>query len=710
MGSSVVHLRSQRVSVLIRCQPYAELLYWGHALDQAVSPENALAALQRPVPNSRLDQDVPVTLCPETGRGLFSVPGIEGHRDGQDGQPVFTTVNWENSDQQLSIISEDAQAGLRLSTELQLCPHSGILKTRQQLTNIGQGGYWLQRLAVTLTLPERAESVMAFHGRWINEFQRHRLNLLHGGFVQENRRGRTSHEYFPALVTGPDGFSEQQGEVWGLHLAWSGNHRLRVDCKSDGRRQIQAEALYLPGECRLANGECRATPWVYATWSGNGLNGMSDAFHQYVRRQVMPAGFDKPRPVHLNTWEGIYFDHQPDYIIAMARQAAELGVERFIIDDGWFVGRNDDSAALGDWYIDPEKYPAGLMPVIDAVTAAGMEFGIWVEPEMINENSSLYRQHPDWVLAQPGYPRLTGRKQLVLDLSNQQVFDYLLERLSWLLGEHRIHYVKWDFNRELVQAAHQGRASVVSQTEQVYRLFDELNRRFPQVEFESCASGGGRVDYEILRRCHRFWPSDSNDALDRQQIQRGASYFLPPEVLGTHIGGSPCHTTSRRHDIQFRGLTALFGHMGVELDPLKTSDHERQGFAHYIALHKRLRPLLHSGQAFRLDDTHNGQLNHGVVARDQSEAVVMVSQRTLPAYALAGTLRIPGLDAGSLYRLEILDLPEALQQVRSHTMKHYPAWFSEEVALSGEWLENVGIALPILDPESAILLRFSRQS
>lgn len=691
--------------MILRCEPCAEIIYWGKPLAN-FTPEMA-EALSRPVANSRLDVDSPLTLCPENGRGLFSVPGMEGNRDGLDWSPVFSTLFHSLENNHLYITSEDVVAGLRLVSEVQMCPDSGVIKTRNTLTNIREGTYRLDRLAVTLPLPERAGEIMAFNGRWIKEFQRHFLKLEHGGYIQENRRGRTSHEYFPGMVIGKAGFSEQQGEVWGVHLAWSGNHRLRADCKSDGRRQIQAEALYFSGETTLRPEESVSTPWVYATYSSDGLNGMSRSFHHYVRNNIVPTLAEKPRPVHLNTWEGIYFRHDPDYIIQMAQNAADIGIERFIIDDGWFKGRNNDLSSLGDWYTDAEKYPAGMKPVIEAVSKLGMEFGIWVEPEMINEDSDLYRSHPDWVLKLDGYPLLTGRNQLLLDLSNPAVFDYLQERMCWLLAEHKIDYVKWDFNREIVQPAHNGQPSLVRQTEKLYQLFDNLNHHFPNIEFESCASGGGRVDYEILKRCHRFWPSDSNDALDRQHIQRGMSYFFPPEVMGAHIGGTPCHTTNRNHSIEFRGLTALFGHMGVELDPVKEPEPVKRAFAHYITLHKQLRPLLHTGSAIRLDHPGKSTLINAVIDGQQQQAVILISQLALPEYALSGNMMIPGLDPATLYRVDVLDMPENLEKIRSNTMKRYPAWLKKPMVLSGDWLEKAGLALPVLNPETAILVKLT---
>ncbi|WP_368928800.1 alpha-galactosidase [Mixta calida] len=705
MKHSFVRLSSRYSDMILRCEPCAEIIYWGKPLAN-FTPEMA-EALSRPVANSRLDVDSPLTLCPENGRGLFSVPGMEGNRDGLDWSPVFSTLFHSLENNHLYITSEDVVAGLRLVSEVQMCPDSGVIKTRNTLTNIREGTYRLDRLAVTLPLPERAGEIMAFNGRWIKEFQRHFLKLEHGGYIQENRRGRTSHEYFPGMVIGKAGFSEQQGEVWGVHLAWSGNHRLRADCKSDGRRQIQAEALYFSGETTLRPEESVSTPWVYATYSSDGLNGMSRSFHHYVRNNIVPTLAEKPRPVHLNTWEGIYFRHDPDYIIQMAQNAADIGIERFIIDDGWFKGRNNDLSSLGDWYTDAEKYPAGMKPVIEAVSKLGMEFGIWVEPEMINEDSDLYRSHPDWVLKLDGYPLLTGRNQLLLDLSNPAVFDYLQERMCWLLAEHKIDYVKWDFNREIVQPAHNGQPSLVRQTEKLYQLFDNLNHHFPNIEFESCASGGGRVDYEILKRCHRFWPSDSNDALDRQHIQRGMSYFFPPEVMGAHIGGTPCHTTNRNHSIEFRGLTALFGHMGVELDPVKEPEPVKRAFAHYITLHKQLRPLLHTGSAIRLDHPGKSTLINAVIDGQQQQAVILISQLALPEYALSGNMMIPGLDPATLYRVDVLDMPENLEKIRSNTMKRYPAWLKKPMVLSGDWLEKAGLALPVLNPETAILVKLT---
>ncbi|EOI5721360.1 alpha-galactosidase [Cronobacter dublinensis] len=699
-------LTSPTTDVIIKTQPFAEIIYWGPHLAH-FSPQDC-ASLIRPVANGRLDTDSPVTLMAEQGHGLFGAPGLEGHRNGLDASPLFTTRDVTQDGQTLTLVSEDATAGLRLVSELALSD-SGVLKVRHGLTNLRAGAWQVDRFAVTLPVAERAFEVMAFHGRWTREFQPHRVTLSHDGFVLENRRGRTSHEHFPALIAGTAGFGEQHGDVWGVHLGWSGNHRLKCEAKTDGRRYLQAEALYLPGEMALEEGETLHTPWLYASHSTRGLNGMSQQFHRFLRDEVIRFPGNKPRPVHLNTWEGIYFDHQPEYIMQMASQAAALGVERFIIDDGWFKGRNDDHAALGDWYLDTQKYPDGLMPVINHVKALGMEFGIWVEPEMINPDSDLYRAHPDWVLALPGYPKTTGRHQWVLNLNIPDAFDYLLERMSWLLGEHPVDYVKWDMNRELVQPGHEGRAAADAQTRQFYRLLDTLRARFPHVEFESCASGGGRIDYEVLMRTHRFWASDNNDALERNTIQRGMSYFFPPEVMGAHIGNPRCHATFRQHSIEFRGLTALFGHMGLELDPVAAGADEAAGYQRYAALYKQWRGLIHTGDLWRVEMPDAATQVQGVVSQDKAQGLFLVSQLAMPDYTLPGALRVPGLEPQARYQVRLVDHPNIqLTGAGGHTMRQLPGWMNEPVSATGEWLAQAGLQLPVLDPETAILIAFER--
>ena len=698
--NNIIHLTSKNSSLIISAVRVPEILHWGPRI--STLDNDLIMSTERPISQARLDVDVPLSLCPELGSGHFNSPGLEGHRLGADWAPVFAISQVQATEHGVVLVLKDDIAALSLTIELQLDFETDVLQKRIRLTNLAESPYVLNKLTSTLPLPHHATKLMTFHGRWSREFQTQTLSLTHGGFNQENRRGRTSHENFPGMMVGSESFSEQDGKVWGFHLGWSGNHQLRADIKSDGRRFVQAGELLLAGECILAENQSYTTPWLYACYSETGLNGISDRFHRFVRQHIVKFPTTKPRPVHLNTWEGIYFDHKPEYIMQMASEAAAMGVERFIIDDGWFVGRHGERSALGDWYLDEEKYPNGLEPVIQHVLDHGMEFGLWVEPEMVSEDSNLYRQHPDWVLGLEGYKQPSGRWQYVLNLQNEDCFNYLFERLNELLSRYQISYLKWDMNRELVQPGHGGKPAVHGQTKALYRLVDALREAHPLVEIESCASGGGRIDFEILKRTHRFWASDCNDALERQTIQRGMSYFFPPEVMGAHIGPDESHTTRRCHHINMRGMTALTGHMGVELDPVKASVEEKKAYADYIALHKRFRTLLHSGRAFRLNTPDNRQNIYGV--QGDAEMLINVCQLTMPDHALPSPLRISCVEESATYEVSIVEMPTTSFQL----MKQRPQWLDKTLTLSGENLKSIGLTLPILDPESVLMLHLKR--
>ncbi|NOJ13478.1 alpha-galactosidase [Vibrio splendidus] len=695
-----IHLKSKNHSLIIKSGRVPEVLHWGAKI--ASIDEDLLLSTERPISQARLDVDVPLSLCPELGSGHFNAPGIEGHREGLDWAPVFKTVRYDAQNQEACFFLEDKVAQLELKVELKLDFESDVVQKRVTVTNKGDNKYYLNKLSSTLPLRNHANELMTFHGRWCHEFQTQRQRFEHGGFMQENRRGRTSHENFPGMFAGAQGFSEQHGLVWGFHLGWSGNHQMRADVRSDGRRFVQAGELLLAGEFILESQASYQTPWLFGCYSNSGLNGIAQRFQQFVRDNIIQFPTDKPRPVHLNTWEGIYFDHKPDYIMKMATEAGVMGVERFIIDDGWFVGRDGERTALGDWYLDEVKYPSGLEPVIEHVNQQGMEFGLWVEPEMVSQDSNLYRNHPDWVLGLQGYHQPSGRWQYVLDLQNEACFNYLYERLNALLTQYNITYLKWDMNRELVQPGHQGKAAVHGQTKALYRLVDELNLAHPEVEIESCSSGGGRIDFEILKRTHRFWASDCNDALERQAIQKGMSYFFPPEVMGAHIGPAECHSTNRRHSINMRGVTALMGHMGVELDPVKESPEEKQAFSHYISLHKQFRHVLHSGRSFRMDPSDKNQNIYGV--ENDDEMLITVCQLAMPEYALPSPLRISCVEDNVMYQVKLVDMPKTSFQL----MKQRPQWLDKTLTLSGDNLKEIGLTLPILDPESALIVHLKK--
>jgi alpha-galactosidase len=404
--------------------------------------------------------------------------------------------------------------------------------------------------------------------------------------------------------------------------------------------------------------------------------------------------------VLVNTWEAVYFDHDLDKLRALADRAAQVGIERFVLDDGWFGSRRDDASGLGDWVVSPDAHPRGLGALIDHVTGLGMEFGIWVEPEMVSPDSDLHRAHPEWALTTDGYEPVLARHQLVLDLAQDGAYEHVLGQLDALLRDHDISYVKWDMNRDHIAASGvDGAAGTHAQTLALYQLLDELRIRHPDVEIESCSSGGARIDHEILRRTVRVWTSDCNDALERQTIQRGASMLIPPELMGAHIGPERSHTTGRRHDLAFRAATAFFGHLGVEWNLLSLDERELDALAKVIALHKRLRPLLHGGHTVRFD-TDPAYVAHGVYATDRSEAIVSFA---IVATALSLTpppLRLPGLEPDASYLVEHLALPGE----RGGPSRSDVAWFREGIRLTGRQLASHGLQLPPMHPETAVLL------
>jgi alpha-galactosidase len=406
----------------------------------------------------------------------------------------------------------------------------------------------------------------------------------------------------------------------------------------------------------------------------------------------------------LNTWEAVYFDHRLERLTELADVAARLGVERFVLDDGWFGNRRDDTAGLGDWHVAVDVWPDGLQPLISHVRALGMEFGLWVEPEMVNPDSDLFRAHPDWVLSGSGAPgRLpeAWRHQQVLDLANPDCHAFIRDRLDALLSDHDIAFLKWDHNRDLIEAGHAGRPGVHAQTLAVYRLLDELRERHPGVEIESCASGGGRVDLGILARTDRVWASDTNDALERQPIQRWTQLLVPPELVGTHVGPPRSHTTGRVHGLAFRVATALFGHFGIEWDIASASAGEQEALAEAIAFYRRMRPLLHGGQVVRADHPDPAAYLHGVVAADRAEALFAYVQLTASAFETPGLARLPGLDPDRAYRVE----PVAVAGEPETKQATAPAWLEAGgVTLGGRSLAEVGLPLPVLRPEQALLL------
>lgn len=705
----LVHIGAGLCSVVVDVSSGVPCIaHWGAQLND-LSP-NAMAAFApvqtRPSVYGALDSEVPLAVVPSHGDGSAARPGIGGHRPGgRHWSPRFSFDSLTATPTQLTTTAIDRVAELRLVTVLSL-GETGALLARATLTNTGTTRYLLTGLSITLPLASRANELITYDGRWSREFHARRQPWTHGAWTAENRAGRTSHEHPPLIWALERGAGEWHGQVWGAHLAWSGNHVLLAEILPDGRRYIQLGELLHPGEVCLEPGESYSTPEVIGVWSNEGITPASWGFHRHVR-SVRPAGASsRARAVLLNTWEAVYFNHDVNRLKELADVASNVGIERFVLDDGWFGSRRNDKSGLGDWVVSADVYPDGLGPLIAHVRNLQMEFGIWVEPEMVNPDSDLFRAHPEWALVESGYEPILGRNQLVLNLAHPDAYSHIFGQLDALLREHDISYIKWDMNRNHVHGSgRDGAAGTHSQTLAVYKLIDALRATHPSVEIESCASGGGRVDHEILRRTERVWTSDCNDPLERQTIQRGASMFIPAEVMGAHIGPARSHTTGRRHDIGFRGITALFGHLGVEWNILRATGVERQQLAQIIAVHKKFRSLLHGGETVRFDSASAAALAHGVYSIDRTEALLCYAQLRTATNLVPEMWKIPGLQARRIYVVECVPIPGGV----SGATRTQPSWLTTPIRLTGEQLAVIGIRPPVLHPETAVLVHLHSQ-
>lgn len=713
--AQVVHLSAAGVSVVLdlRDGGLPRVVHWGAALgDLAEVQLQALADAAVPAigPNA-IDQPLAVSVVPEHSRGWLGQPGLAGHRSGKDWSTRFEVrgVHIEDggaSGGQVDVAAYDDHAELSLRLRLVLEP-SGLCRLQATVHNEGVEPYLLSGLSLALPVPAEANEILDLAGRWARERAPQRSSFGVGRRSRENRRGRTGADASIVFAAGASGFGFGNGEVWGIHLGWSGNHRLYAERLSSGESVLGAGELLHSGEVELAEGEEYTTPWLHCSY-GRGLDEVSARFHEHLRSRPNHPTRRRPRPVVLNTWEAVYFDHDLDRLKALADAGAEVGVERYVLDDGWFRRRRNDHAGLGDWYVDESVWPDGLHPLVDHVRSLGIEFGLWVEPEMINPDSDLARAHPDWILQTGGRLPVESRFQQVLDLTNPDAYAYILERLDTLLTEYPIGYLKWDHNRDLIDAGRgaSGEAAVHGQTLAVYRLMAALRSRHPDLEIESCSSGGARVDLGVLAHTDRVWASDCIDPLERQQIQRWTELLLPPELIGSHVGSPHSHTTGRRHDLSFRAGTALFAHFGIEWDISRATPQERAELAAWVDLYKHKRDMLHAGRVVRGDHPDPALWVHGVVSADRAEAIFALVAMQTPLTAPPGRVRLPGLNPDLHYRVEPLAPGDAA--TGAHGQAKW--WQAGGVTLSGRALSEVGIQAPAQHPDHLVLIQLNAQT
>jgi alpha-galactosidase len=688
---------SELASVILDCrQGVPSLLYYGARL--AAIGEHELASFDRHEAPASPEKEPTIALLPDVTSGFLGNLGLAADTaEGWQIHPRLTSV--ELTEDGLCLVAHCSTTGLRVTYELALDQTTGVLKLQCAVANTSEARLSLHQCAITQALPQHLERVLGFEGRWGLEFRQHNHSISTGTYLRENRNGRSSHHCPPALMVTTDHCTESTGEIIAFHLGWSGNHQMRVEQLSDGRRYAQLGERFEPLELILEPGQSYQSPSVYCVHSNQGLNACRQRWHAFTRKAFAPvaAMAARPRPVQINTWETRYFDIDESNMIALIEQSARLGIERFVLDDGWFAGRNDDRSSLGDWRVDKDKFPNRLTPLIETCHRHNMTFGLWVEPEMVSPDSELYRAHPDWVLQHKNRESILARHQQVLDLSRVEVFEYLLSAISKLLIENDIAYLKWDMNRDVHQAGtHVGAHAHHRQTRAVYRLMSQVKSAFPNVEIESCASGGGRVDSGVLNYASRFWPSDSNDALDRISIQYGVSSLIPPETMGSHIGPEECHLTGRRHSIAFRGGVAFWGHLGIEMDISSLSEIDQTSLASLIELHKYHRSLLHSGDSLRIDRCDSDSA-WGVVTPNGLEGLFALAKLKSDTTVFPAPYRFLGLRADSDYRLSLIWQSDRSRHIKAHQE------MIEAATFRGDFLMEAGLTLPIMKPESILI-------
>ena len=668
-----------------------EVVHWGAPLPEGDDDALLASLTALDVTGGMLDENPDLSICPEASRTFPGQPGLILRAE--DGTPLLPRFRYveEDAGDGLTLTYADRSLGLVYGASLDLDPETHVLRAQAFLSSARPVHlHWLA--APVLPGPQASDGMIDVAGRWTGEFQFHRTPWTPGIRYRENRTGRTGHEHFPALIALGPGTTNTAGEAWGLHYGWSGGHRMIAEELADGRRQIQFGHA---GRTETAPGtEFRTAP-LYATYGTGGLNAVGTAFQRHLRDRIVRwPDPSRPRPVHYNCWEAVYFDHDYAVLAEIAERAADLGAERFVLDDGWFGARDDDTSSLGDWTVDPRKWPDGLTPLVDKVHALGMSFGLWFEPEMVNPDSDLLRAHPDWAMG--GDDQTLGRFQKVLDMSREDVCDYLFEAMSAVLSAHEIDYVKWDHNRVLP-------APDAAQTRGSYALLDRLAEAFPALEIETCASGGGRIDFGILRRTQRVWLSDCNDAIERIRMQHDAALFLPMVVTGSHVGPRRSHTTGRTLDMHLRAWTAAQRHMGFEMDPRELTDAEADILRGVTAWWKSNRHWLARSDILRLDAP-----DPSVTAEQQMEPggdrfVVFAAKTEASAQIAPRPLRLTRLDPDSRWRVSLRDAPPESAQSRGPLPLR-----DGSVEVSGAWLTGHGLTLPWTAPQTMQVIEGER--
>lgn len=684
-SSRIFHLQAKQTSYILQVLEggYVAHVYWGRKLRrQAQGIQHTVRASFSPYPegmDARFSLDTYPMEYPAYGGGDLRVPAYqiqlengstvsdlryESHvivtgKPGLEGLPA-TYVEQEDEAETLELTLRDAVTGLKVVLSYTAFANFDAIARSARFVNEGAAALKLLRgLSASVDLPHSRFDMLHLTGSWARERHVQKRPLTIGTQSIESRRGSSSHMHNPFMALLAKDATEDNGDVYGFSLVYSGSFIAQAEVEQFNTTRVSIGINPFDFSWHLEAGESFQTPEAVLVYSAEGLGGMSRTYHKLYRSRLCRGLYrDEPRPVLVNNWEATYFNFNADKIEAIAEAGKDLGIELFVLDDGWFGKRDDDRSSLGDWFVDRNKLPNGLEDLVERVRKLGLQFGLWFEPEMISPDSELYRNHPDWCLHVPDRARSLGRTQLILDFSRQDVCDAITRMLSDILDSAPITYVKWDMNRNMSEIgsallpAHRQRETAHRYMLGLYRVLETITAKFPHILFESCSGGGGRFDPGMLHYMPQTWTSDNTDAVERLKIQYGTSIIYPVSSMGAHVSAVPNHQVGRMTSLKMRGDIAMSGNFGYELDLTKFTDEEKVIVKDQVALYKEIRPLVQFGDFYRLLNPFEGnEAAWMFVSEDRSEALVMYSRVLAVPHEPLERLRLKGLAAEADYEI-----------------------------------------------------------
>ena len=663
------------------------IIYWGECLPRDENLDELYEASKKDWGDNLLDQIPELSILPEQSANFSGQLGckmrdVNGHLLSSN----FVFFADEVSNNSLTLVFKDKDLGITYTAGIDALYEDDVYALNAKInSNNPIIMEWLS--APVIEAPQTSNEMLDYGGHWGSEFRSQRTPWVTGVHLRESRVGTTSHAHFPGLMIPTAGSSENLGSCYGFHYGWSGGHRMIAEQLQDGRKQIQFGNTENSELNPLTSFE---TAKLYISHSGAGLGGVGRIFRDFVSNSIVDLPIGSIRPVHYNCWEAVYFDHNIEELKEIATLAADIGAERFVLDDGWFKGRNSATSSLGDWYVDEHKYPDGMHPLVKHIHSNGMTFGLWFEPEMVSPDSDLFRSHPEWILGD--ISQTLGRAQYVLDISINEVQEYLFERIDSILNEYPIEYIKWDHNRVLPYPD-------ASQTRALYSLLDRIRESHSGLEIETCSSGGGRIDYGILEHTQRVWLSDSNDALERLRIQHEALLWLPIHVTGSHVGPKVCHTSGRELPMSFRAWVSAQRHMGFEMDPKELSSEDKVILKSVTQWWKKNREWMMSANILRLPCIDKTVIAEIQVNLQGDHFVVFAGQSSASELSSSVPLVLNGLDSKSMYNISVHN-----KKVIKSLGKSDEGLMNKNLMLSGQFLMTKGLQLPKMFPANMLVI------